>query len=248
MSGVQRGIRQKVVVGAAVAVLLGGAAFAAVSATGKGNGHRQAHAAARRKLHRQDLAAAAAYLGLSEAQLSARLAAGSSLAQIAAARGQGKSAQGLITAIVASRKGRLQRATVNLPRRVGAEVARPGDPTVGAARPGKHGKRAQRFSALTLLLAPGHIGTAAANYLGTSSAQLRQELRRGQTLAQLAEADSHHSKAGLIAAILAARRQKLSGAVAPGASGQARSARRLEHAQKRIERLVDRKFAPAPSA
>jgi hypothetical protein len=232
-----------------VAVLLGGGAFAAVSATGASNDQRADHRAAARKLHQQDLAAAAAYLGLSSAQLSQQLSAGSSLGQIAAARASsGKSAAGLIAAIIASRRSRLEKANASLPKRVTAEVQRAGDPLTGAARAGKHLRHGKRISTLTLLLAPGHLGSAAVDYLGVSQARLQAELEAGKTLAQLAEASPGKSKAGLIDALIAARQQRLATAVAAGRLSGARSAKRAKHLDRRIEALVARKFARSAAA
>ena len=154
MRQVQPSVRQKVVTAAAVAVLLGGGAFAAVSATGAGNDQRSDHRAA-----------------------------------------------------------------------------------------GKHLRRGERVSTLTLLLAPGHLGSAAVDYLGLTPARLQAELEHGQTLAQLAEASPGKSKAGLTDALIAARRQKLASGVAAGRLTEARSAKRSMHLQMRIEALVARKFA-----
>jgi hypothetical protein len=54
----------------------------------------------------------------------------------------------------------------------------------------------------------GALATAAA-YLGSSPAQLRSELRSGKSLAQIANATSGRSQAGLIAALEAAFKEKL---------------------------------------
>jgi len=128
MRSVQRSVRQKVVGVAAVAVLLGGCAFAAVSATGRrDSGHPAKHALhSAHHLRTRDLAAAASYLRVPAAQLSGELASGKSLAQIVAAQGSGKTAAALVEAIVASRKARLAKTAASLPARVGAEVQRPG--------------------------------------------------------------------------------------------------------------------------
>jgi hypothetical protein len=121
MFAVQRSVRQKVVAGAAVAVLAGGASFAAVSATGQGNGHVRKHAAGHshgaRRLRTHDLAAAASYLDTSPASLTTELRTGKSLAQLAAAHGSGKTASGLVEAIVAERNARLQKTSANLHKR-----------------------------------------------------------------------------------------------------------------------------------
>jgi hypothetical protein len=125
MLSVQRSVRQKVVACAAVAVLVGGASFAAVSATGQGEGHARKHARHRaRRLRTRDLAAAAAYLGTAPASLASELRTGKSLAQIVAAHGSAKTASGLVEAIVVERRARLHKTTANLPKRVERLVAR----------------------------------------------------------------------------------------------------------------------------
>ena len=98
-------------------------------------------------LSRRDLAAAAAYLGTSRGRLAARISAGRTLAQIAAAT-PGKSAAGVTKAVVASRKRSIAAEAAsagitsateaallrNLPRRVAAAVNRSGPKAVPAAR------------------------------------------------------------------------------------------------------------------
>jgi hypothetical protein len=252
MLGMQRSVRQKVVAAAAVAVLLGGGAFAAVSATGQRDGHpgKRARSGARHGRAR-DLRAAASYLGISTAALSGELRSGKSLAQVAAARGGGKTADGLIEAIVAERKARLQKTAAALPQRVSAEVARSGGPEArGARSPG-------RRAALGLLTEPGHLGASAAAYLGVPLPRLRNELRSGKTLAEVADATPGKSRAGLVAALLAAKQAQIAartaghraagraagaGSVAGHSDVTARAKRRAEHLQQRIGRLVERKF------
>jgi hypothetical protein len=247
MFAVQRSVRQKVVAGAAVAVLIGGASLAAVSATGQGNGRAGKHARhSARRLRTHDLAAAAAYLGASPASLASELRTGKSLAQIAAAHGSGKTASGLVEAIVAERKARLQKAAANLPARVSAEVARPGGPSDGPLR-----SRAAGASALALFTTPGHLGARAASYLGLSLAQLRNELHAGKTLAQIAATMPGKSHDGLVAALVAAKQQQRAAAAAGRSAhdlSPARSKHRAERLQKRIERLVERKFVRASSS
>jgi hypothetical protein len=250
MLGMRRSVRQKVVAAAAVAVLLGGAAFAAVSATGQANDHAGKHARhGAHRLRAHDLSAAASYLGTSTAALSGELSSGKSLAQIVAAHGDGKTASGLVEAIVAERKARLQRTAANLPSRVSAEVARPGGPSAG-----RTGSGASGTAALAMLLAPRHLGATAASYLGVSLAQLRSDLEGGKTLAQLAAATPGKSADGLIAALVAAKQQRLAARAAShhGAarhrSSQARSKRQAERLQKRISRLVARKLVRSRSS
>jgi hypothetical protein len=117
MFEVQRSLRQKVVGGAAVAVLLGGGAFAAVSATGQGNGQARRHASDHvRRVHARDIVAAASYLGVSTDALASELREGKSLARLAATT-PGKSQDGLVAALVAAKQQRIAA------RVAGADVA-----------------------------------------------------------------------------------------------------------------------------
>jgi hypothetical protein len=144
MRKMQRSVRQKVVAAAAVAVLLGGCAFAAVSATAQSNGQRHGKRARHgaRHLRARDLAAAASYLGTSTTALSSELRSGKSLARIATANGSRKTASGLVEAIVAERNAQLANAAANLSKRVSVEVQRPGGPFAGVL-----GKARARFCA-----------------------------------------------------------------------------------------------------
>jgi hypothetical protein len=242
MSKVQRSLRQKVVGGAAVAVLLGGSAFAAVSATGQGNGHARKGASNRvRRGHARDISAAASYLGISTGALSSELREGKSLAQVAAARRSGKTADGLVAAIVAERKARLAKTAANLPKRVSAEVQRPG--ATGARAGHAHGA-----SALLLFATPGHLGDSAARYLGVPLAQLRSDLLAGKTLAQLATATPGKSEDGLVIALVAAKQQRIAARVAGSGSAHVHAERREDHLQKRMSALTERKFARSASA
>src|ERR1700722_14219039 len=104
MNEMTRATRQKVIAGAAVAVLIAGGALAAVSATGQGaDAKRGARHAGAARARSRDLASAATYLGLSPAELSRQLRGGKTLAQIAASSGGGKSAQGLAEALEAAK-------------------------------------------------------------------------------------------------------------------------------------------------
>lgn len=249
MPRVRRSLRQKVFAGAAVLALLAGGALAAVSATGQKNTHkdrnkvRQARLADRaagagRIGHAHDLATAATYLGLPSARLEGELRAGKTLAQVADAT-SGKSAAGLIEALVAAKRSRLSAAAAKLPQRVSAEVNRVGL----RARAATPVNRAARLR--SLLAGPRHVGAVAAGYLGMTPAQLRAELRAGRTLAQLADATSGKSTAGLIDALVAAKRERLAAAVGAKRITPAEQAKRLSAFGKRASALVQRQFAGA---
>jgi hypothetical protein len=70
----------------------------------------------------------------------------------------------------------------------------------GAGSPGHKGHRRS---------GPHGVLSAAAGYLGVSVQQLRHDLRSGRSLGEVANATPGHSEAGLIQALLAARRSRL---------------------------------------
>jgi hypothetical protein len=141
-----------------------------------------------------DLSVAATYLGLTESELRTKLRNGTTLAAVANATA-GKSADGLIEALVATAQkhiaadvssGRLTQAEAdrilsNLKEHVAGRVN-----STGPGRGGPHGL------------------DAAATYLGLSESALRAQLQSGKTLGEIADATSGKSKAGLIAALVAA--------------------------------------------
>jgi hypothetical protein len=201
--------------------VIAGGAFAAVSATGQGNGQRRIHARhGVHRLHQRDLTAAAGYLGISTERLEYELNSSGSLAQVAQAHG--KSTQGLIDSIVAARRARLAGVAARLPSRVGAEVD-------GPAR-------------LPRAAVAGSLRLAAAGYLGITASQLRDELRSGRTLARIADATPGKSSAGLRDALVVARKARLAQGVAAGKITQARAARAEQRLDKRMSALMQRKF------
>jgi hypothetical protein len=103
---------------------------------------------------------------------------------------------------------------------------------VMAAQPAAHHRRA------------GTLATAA-GYLGLSPMQLRSQLQSGKSLAQIADATSGKSEAGLIAALAAAAKERLASAAAKlpaaitaevdraGGPTNARAGRRLRRGHSR---------------
>ncbi len=84
-------------------------------------------------------------------------------------------------------------------------------------------------------------GGAAATYLGLTRTELRAELRKGQSLAQIARAKGK-SVDGLVAAMVAPVKERLAKAVAGKRVTQQRSDEILERITDRVERLVQRMF------
>jgi hypothetical protein len=224
--------KRELAIMAMVAVLIGGA-VAAVAAVGEGTSRHAKHA----RLHRRavgprDLAAASAYLGVSAAQLAGDLQGGKTLANVADTT-PGKSPAGLIEALVAEKRQRLQRLTAALPRRVHAEVNGNG------AAPALGGQR-DRSAAAGAVAAPDRLETLAAGYLGITPAQLQQELRSGHTLGQVANATPGRSALGLVGTLVLARREQLAEALAAHRISPARAAALSQRLVRRVSTTVNR--------
>lgn len=82
--------------------------------------------------------------------------------------------------------------------------------------------------------------STAAGYLGVSVARLRQDLRSGRSLAQIADAAPGKSVTGLIDALVSAREAQLKAAVASGALEQALATKSLASVRQRVRREIDR--------
>lgn len=235
----QRSLKQKVAAGAAVTALVVGGAVAAVTATGQGNDRagRTSHTSARRG---GDLSTAAGYLGVPKAQLESELRSGKTLAQIANST-SGKSAEGLVGALVAAKKAKLADAQANLTRRVVAEINRAGGPHIGLHNAaGRLGAPGGGPRGRNLFARPGHLGFAAANYLGVPPAQLQSELQAGKTLAQVADGTPGKSKDGLVKALVAAKKAKLAALVHQGRLSEAKEQRLLVNLEKRVTHVATR--------
>lgn len=186
-----------------------------------------------------DLADAASYLGITQTALETALQSGKTLAQVADAT-SGKSAAGLIDALVAAEKSELVAAVkagdltqaqadtlaANLKAHETAEV---NGTFRGGHGPGDHhGGRAH-----------GEALAAAATYLGLSESALLTQLESGKTLAQVAEATSGKSTAGLVAALVAAEKTELAAAVKAGYLTQAQADQITTGLQARVTAMVN---------
>ncbi len=237
MTSIKATPKRKVLVGVAAAAVVVGVVVA-ILATG-GHGSAQPSAAAPRAASPAapgDLAAAASYLGISPAQLRAELRSGKTLAEIASST-RGKSVHGLIDAAAAARKAQLA-----------AEVA------AGAISPAQEKTRistlARRTAETVGRAAPIGEVPVAAHYLGLSRSQIRAELRSGKSLAQIAAA-SGKSSAGLIEAMVAARKARLAAEAAAGSLSQAEESELVSTLDRRVTAKVEAKRgqgAPGTSA
>jgi len=213
--------------------------LSATSISSNGGGHTFGGNAGDHRGRGNDLAAAATYLGVTQADLLTSLQSGKTLAEVAGAT-SGKSVAGLIDALVAAEKTELAAAVTageitqaqadqmasTLTAHVTAEVngtrpARgPGGPGFG------HGAHSDEL-------------TAAATYLGVTETALTTQLQAGTTLAQVADATSGKSAAGLIDALVAAEKTELAAAVTAGTITQAQSDQIATTLKARFTALVN---------
>src|SRR5581483_2886695 len=101
--------------------------------------------------------------------------------------------------IVASRRARMQKAAAALPQRVSAEVSREATPAAAGGAP-----RASHAFAY-----PRRLASLAAYYLALAPPALEARLLAGKSLAQVADEAPGKSKAGLVAALVAAMQGRI---------------------------------------
>ena len=234
--------KRTVALGAAAGLALA-AAGGGIAATVHGNAQhaaRSAHVGARPGGPGDDLDAAAAYLGITSAQLLSDLQSGQTPAQVANAT-SGKSSAGLIAALVTHETAELDAAVAagkitaaqeqtlvaNLQQRF-TDFVNATKPDGGPGGPGHPGR------------GPGGDDLdAAAAYLGITSAQLLSDLQSGQTPAQVASATSGKSSAGLIAALVTHETAELDAAAAAGKLTSAQEQALVANLQQRFTDFVN---------
>jgi hypothetical protein len=235
MASMNLSSKQKVLAFVAVVAVGAGGAVAAMARTGQGR-HKGAPAAIRREGARHsrvgpDLAVATGYLGLTVTQLQSELRSGRTLAQVAAAT-SGRTAAGLIDALVNARQAKLSAAVAK------GELSRRKETAIVASLRRRVTAKVNRAGAYGL---GGMAGLApAARYLGLGAVQLREQLRSGRTLAQIADATIGRSATSLIDALVSARTAKLAAAVAAGALTQAQERARVASLTQRVTAEVNR--------
>jgi hypothetical protein len=89
---------------------------------------------------------------------------------------------------------------------------------------------------------PGGSFSAATSYLGISQTQLFTDIRSGKTLAQVANATSGKSAAGLIAAMVAAQKSQLESAVQSGRITKAMANQIEANLKSRVTQMVNGGF------
>lgn len=181
-------------------------------------------------------AAAAAYIGIDQATLAADLKAGQSLAQVATSKG--KTVDGLVAALIAPAKLKLDAAvaagTLQADReakilaRLQAVTTKLVNATPKVKRPHKRHVR----------VAVGAIVRPVLSYLGLDFKSLAAQLRSGKTLADVAAAQGK-TPVGLVDAVVSSVKAKLDARVAAGKLSSADEATFLANLQASVTAIVN---------
>jgi hypothetical protein len=83
------------------------------------------------------------------------------------------------------------------------------------------------------------LGTTVTTYLGLQPAQIKADLRAGQTLAQIANATPGKSASGLVSAIMAAIQTKLNAAVTAGKLSSTTESTIVAHLNDKVTAIVN---------
>jgi hypothetical protein len=196
-----------------------------------------------------EIAAAATYLGLSEADLRTRLRDGQSLADVAKA--QSKDVAGLKTAILDAAKADLDKAVADkkltqsqaddISNGLKAHIDDIVDANVKLRFRGQGGPGGPGMG-----FGFGADSAAAAKYLGLDESALRDKLRAGQSLADVAKAQSKDVQ-GLEDAIVASQKARLDQAVSDKKLTRSQADDVLAKLKSRVDDLVNAKPADRPA-
>lgn len=169
------------------------------------------------------LEAAAEAIGISVDDLKSALKEGKTIAEVAEANGVDR--QTVIDALVAAGNEQLDELRATLPERM-AELV---DRTLPERGEG-HGRRGRL----------GHFdGEVAAQALGLTPDELREQLRSGKSLAEIAT-DQGVDRQTLIDTLVASATQKVNEAVENGKITQERADEIIANLPERIAKLIDR--------
>lgn len=183
---------------------------------------------------------AAKYLDLSPAQLRRELRSGRSLGEIANAAGD-KSSAGLIDALVQSRAG-----SITAQETGGGVSASKAKARLAALR----AAATARVERVPVAILTGRNMIAASHYLSLPAANIRARERAGQSLAQIADATSGRSAAGLIAALVHERTIAIDAFVKSGRLSSAQANARIATLPARVASAVahaPRERSPLPA-
>jgi hypothetical protein len=193
-----------------------------------------------------EIAAAAKYLGLSGADLSAKLRDGQSLADMAKA--QSKDVAGLKTAILDAAKADLDKAVADkkLTQSQADDIANGLKSHIDDIVNGSVKLRFRGPGGPGMRFGFGADTAAAAKYLGLDESALRDKLRAGQSLADVAKAQSKGVQ-GLEDAIVASQKARLDQAVSEKKLTQSQADDMLAELKSHVDDLVNAKPPDRPA-
>ncbi len=227
---VRRQIRWALLAVAAAAVIA--AVAIAVTRSGHTSSASSAAAIATRGAGAGDFAAAAAYLGVSEAQLRRELRGGKTLGGVAAMT-RGRSATGLVRALVDATSLRLDAAV-----RAGKLTKAQASTRLADAR---RRSEVEVRTAGPLAIGGVHYLAVSTRYLAVSAGRLREARRSGRSLGELADSLPGKSAKGLVDALVAARAADLQSAVSAHSLSLGQERKVLAGVRMRIALRVARK-------
>jgi hypothetical protein len=193
-----------------------------------------------------EISAAAKYLGLSGADLSAKLRDGQSLADVAKA--QSKDVAGLKTAILDAAKADLDKAVADkkLTQSQADDIANGLKSHIDDIVNGSVKLRSRGPGGPGMRFGFGADTAAAAKYLGLDESALRDKLRAGQSLADVAKAQSKGVQ-GLEDAIVASQKARLDQAVSEKKLTQSQADDMLAELKSHVDDLVNAKPPDRPA-
>ena len=182
------------------------------------------------------------YLGLTKEQLAEQLRSGKSLGQIADAT-PGKSKDGLVEFLVRHANARIDEAIKNgrITEEQGAKLKAHAATFIERFVNKTWNQRPRQQRPVDARGVVRDVRGTASAYLGIDGRALREQLRSGKSLGEIAQATAGKSKSGLVAALTTAANTTIDKAVAEGqmTAEQARAAK--AKAADAIAKLVDRK-------
>ena len=94
----------------------------------------------------------------------------------------------------------------------------------------------------------GAVATESVRYLGLPADQVKQQLRAGKSLGEIADATAGKSRDGLVADLDAKAKDRIQAAVDSGTITQAQADQLTPKVDDGIVKLVDHKGSPKPAA
>jgi hypothetical protein len=193
-----------------------------------------------------EVAAAAKYLGLDESALRTKLENGQSLADVAKA--QSKDLDGLKSAILDAAKGDLDKAVADktLTQSQADDILNGLKSHIDDVVNANMRLHRDRGPKIGFGFGFGADSAAAAKYLGLSESALRTKLRNGQSLADVAKAQSKDVQ-GLEDAIVASQKARLDQAVSDKKVTQSQADDMLAELKSHVDDLVNAKPSDRPA-